>query len=62
MPLECSAKSVMASMVDQYGAKNGKRVFYATANAQDRKPETWKKESAVLKLAAVLVLNKQRKL
>lgn len=46
MPLEGRAKTVMRDMKDRYGDEEGERVFYATANKQGRKPETWKKESA----------------
>lgn len=38
-------------MKSEYGDKKGENVFYATANKQKRKPETWKKKaSAVLGL------------
>lgn len=33
-------------MKKQYGAEEGERVFYATANKQGRKAETWTKEAA----------------
>ena len=46
MPLEGRAKSVMRDMKDRYGDEDGERVFYATANKQGRKHETWKKESS----------------
>lgn len=32
MPLTKKGKSIMRSMVEQYGAKKGKSVFYASAN------------------------------
>jgi hypothetical protein len=34
---------VMRTMVKRYGAKEGKRVFYATANKQHLKPPKKKK-------------------
>lgn len=53
MPLKGDAKEVAQSMKKTYG-KDWEKVFYATANAQKRKPETWKKKSATEKLAAIL--------
>lgn len=51
MPLNATASKVKASMQDEYGKEKGERIFYATANKQGRKPETWKKKaSAVLQL------------
>lgn len=38
-------KEVMDKMKDKYGEKKGVGVYYATANAQDRDPETFKKKS-----------------
>lgn len=35
-------KPTMASFQKQYGKKKGKSVYYATANKQDRNPETFK--------------------
>lgn len=56
MPIQGDAKKVMASMKDQYGPEKGERIFYATANKQNRKPETWKKKACLateyFKLAA----------
>lgn len=46
MPLSSKAQKVMDSMKKQYGAEEGERVFYSTANKQGRKAETWTKESA----------------
>lgn len=34
-------KEVMSKMKDQYGEKGGEKVYYATANKQDRDPETF---------------------
>ena len=45
MPLKGDAKKVMESMKDQYGDEKAEEVFYATANKQDRRPETWEKKS-----------------
>ena len=36
-------KPAMASFQDQYGDEKGKSIYYATANAQDRDPETFEK-------------------
>lgn len=33
MPLTAKGKEIMAAMVKEYGAKRGKSVFYASANA-----------------------------
>jgi len=45
VPLKGTAKKVMRSMKDQYGEEEGERVFYATANKENRTPETWEKRS-----------------
>jgi len=45
MPIKGDAKKVLKSMKDQYGDEEGERVFYATANKQKRKPETWEKKA-----------------
>ena len=37
-------RKVMESMQDEYGKKKGKEVYYATANKQNRSPETFKKK------------------
>jgi len=62
MPIVGDAKKVQKSMDSQYGKEEGKRVFHATANKQDRKPETWKKKekktAAVELLAQILKRNK----
>lgn len=34
---------VIKKFQDQYGAEEGKKIYYATANKQDRDPETFKK-------------------
>lgn len=38
-------QEVLDKFTDQYGKENGKQVYYATANKQDRNPETFKNES-----------------
>lgn len=45
MPLQGKAKKVMESMRKTYG-DDAESVFYATANKQNRVPETWEKKSA----------------
>lgn len=45
-------KEVMAKMKDQYGDEAGERVYYATANKQDRDPETFHTEVERPKVAA----------
>jgi hypothetical protein len=37
-------KEVMGRFHDQYGKKRGKQIYYATANKQDRSPETFEKK------------------
>jgi len=51
MPLKGDSKKVIESMKDTYDSEQkAEEVFYATANKEDRDPETWKKEgSTVLK-------------
>lgn len=36
-------KDVLQRFIDQYGKKRGKEIYYATANKQDRSPETFEK-------------------
>ena len=36
-------KAAMANFIAQYGPEKGKEVYYATANKQDRSPETFEK-------------------
>jgi len=40
-------KSTMASMKKQYGPEKGEKVYYATANKQDRDPETFEKNEGM---------------
>jgi hypothetical protein len=48
MPIKGDAAKVLKSMEKTYkDPKKAKQVLYATANKQDRKPETWKKEGGV---------------
>lgn len=54
MPLRKTAKKVMSKMKKKYGDKKGKQIFYATANKQGRKPETWAQESFENKLKEIL--------
>ena len=53
MPLKGDAKKVMKSMKKQYG-DDAESVFYATANKQGRKPETWKKKKKPKKKASLI--------
>lgn len=49
MPLKGKAKKVMKSMKDTYGSEEkAKEVFYATANKENRVPETWEKKASVV--------------
>lgn len=48
MPIKGDAAKVLKSMEKTYkDPKKAKQVLYATANKQDRKPETWKKEGGI---------------
>lgn len=38
-------KEVLDKFVNQYGEERGKQIYYATANKQDRNPETFKNEN-----------------
>lgn len=40
-------KEAMANFVAQYGPEKGKQVYYATANKQDRDPETFEKNEGM---------------
>jgi len=41
MPLTATGKRVLASMKKQYGAKRGKRIFYASINMGKAGSEQW---------------------
>lgn len=56
MPITGDAAKVKKSMEKQYGKEEGERVFYATANKQKRKPETWKKKAAPLPVGPAAAL------
>ena len=47
MPLTKTGKSVMKSMMKEYGAKKGKSVFYASVNAKKKGSSKWHKISKV---------------
>jgi hypothetical protein len=48
MPIKGDAAKVLNSMEKTYkDPKKAKQVLYATANKQNRKPETWKKEGGL---------------
>ena len=42
-------EKIIRQFQQEYGAKKGKAVFYATANAQGRNPETFKKRKRTVK-------------
>ena len=48
MPLTKKGKKIMKSMKDQYGEKEGKSVFYASANKGKIKNVHGKKEGGVM--------------
>ena len=39
-------EKIIKKFQDEYGGKKGKEVYYATANKQDRNPETFEKKSS----------------
>lgn len=39
-------EAIIKNFQKEYGAKKGKRIYYATANKQGRNPETFKQETA----------------
>ena len=45
MPLTKTGKGVMKSMMEQYGAKKGKQVFYASINAKKTGSSKWHRKS-----------------
>jgi len=45
MPKSKKAKKIMKDFKDQYGEEEGEKVYHATANKQNRDPDTFKKES-----------------
>ena len=47
MPLTKTGKKVLSGMKKQYGARKGKRVFYASINARKKGSSSWHKMGAV---------------
>jgi hypothetical protein len=43
--------AIIRKFKQEYGSAKGKRIFYATANKQDRNPETFRKRSHPVKNA-----------
>lgn len=41
-------KQAMTNFIAQYGPEKGKQIYYATANKQDRNPETFEKNEAMM--------------
>lgn len=47
-------KDIIKKFQDKYGKEKGKRIYYATAQAQGRDPETFKKESIESRLDMII--------
>jgi len=47
MPKSDKAKEIMQDFKDQYGEEEGERIYYSTAKAQGRDPDSFKKESII---------------
>lgn len=47
----------MQNFIDQYGEEKGKQIYYATANKQDRNPETFEKTEGMTSLGDDIELN-----
>ena len=47
-------QEIISKFQKKYGKKRGKSIFYATAHAQKRNPETFKKESFERKIDMLL--------
>jgi hypothetical protein len=47
----------MQNFIDQYGEEKGKQIYYATANKQDRNPETFEKTEGMTSLGDDVELN-----
>jgi hypothetical protein len=47
-------EEIIKKFQDQYGKEKGKQIYYATANKQDRNPETFKKEEEEFNLDKVI--------
>lgn len=46
MPLTSSGQKVLNQMIEQYGEKKGKEVFYASINAKKKGSKKWHKKRA----------------
>lgn len=46
-PMSEYDEKAMQNFIDQYGEEKGKQVYYATANKQDRNPETFEKNEGM---------------
>jgi len=56
-PMSEYDEKAMQNFIDQYGEEKGKQVYYATANKEDRDPETFKKNEGMTSLGDDVELN-----
>jgi len=55
MPKSKTAQKIYDSMIEKHGEEAGKRIFYATANKQNRDPDNWEVRES-LKLVDNLIV------
>ncbi len=56
-PMQEYDEKAMQNFIDQYGEEKGKQIYYATANKEDRDPETFKKNEGMVSLGDDIELN-----
>lgn len=56
-PMQEYDEKAMQNFIDQYGEEKGKQIYYATANKEDRNPETFKKNEGMVSLGNDIELN-----
>lgn len=49
MPLTSSGKKVMKKMMEEYGSKKGKSVFYSSINKKKKGTEKWHAKRKAIK-------------
>ncbi len=56
-PMQEYDEKAMQNFIDQYGEEKGKQIYYATANKEDRDPETFKKNEGMTSFGDDVELN-----
>ena len=58
MPITSTGRKVLADMVEEYGVKKGKQVFYASINKGKRGSRKWHRSKSYSKVAVKMAREK----